>query len=137
LPLLDRPEREIRIEAVNAIGKLGNSQLADTLKQKLQALAIGSDETIAKAAAQAMSRLESIGATSIATPEVRAELTHTEAAKTLLVENAQVDEMVKSLDQVVKLDINTLRTGDLIENRYRYIEKIGKGAFGTVVLVDD
>src|SRR5690606_11872533 len=43
----------------------------------------------------------------------------------------------KSLDQVVKLDINTLRTGDLIENRYRYIEKIGKGAFGTVVLVDD
>ncbi len=36
-----------------------------------------------------------------------------------------------------KLDVCTLKTGDLIEGRYQYIEKIGKGAFGTVVLVED
>src|SRR5690606_12854066 len=124
-------------EAVHAIGRLGNAQVADTLKQKLQSLAIGSDETVARAAAQAMSRLESIGATSIETPVAPPAAAGSETARTLLVENAQVDEMVKSLDKVVKLDINTLRSGDLIENRYRYIEKIGKGAFGTVVLVDD
>ena len=35
------------------------------------------------------------------------------------------------------LDIQTLNPGDLIENRYRYIEKIGKGAFGTVLLMED
>ncbi|MDH3440071.1 MAG: serine/threonine protein kinase, partial [Gammaproteobacteria bacterium] len=35
------------------------------------------------------------------------------------------------------LDISTLEPGDVIENRYKYIEKIGKGAFGTVLLMQD
>src|SRR4029453_19041254 len=30
-----------------------------------------------------------------------------------------------------------LKNGDIIEGRYKFIEKIGKGAFGTVVLVED
>jgi serine/threonine-protein kinase len=36
-----------------------------------------------------------------------------------------------------KLDIATLNPGDMIENRYKYIDRIGKGAFGTVLLVED
>ena len=138
LPMLDRPEKDIRIEAVNAIGHLADSDSADTLKDRLRGLATGSDETIAKVAAQAMSRIESISATGAVTPEAqRSRHSAGEAAKTLLVDNAQVDEMVKSLDKAIKLDVSTLKTGDLIEGRYRYIEKIGKGAFGTVVLVED
>ena len=35
------------------------------------------------------------------------------------------------------LDISSLEPGDVIENRYKYIEKIGKGAFGTVLLMQD
>jgi len=35
------------------------------------------------------------------------------------------------------LDITKLNPGDVIENRYKYIEKIGKGAFGTVLLMED
>lgn len=35
------------------------------------------------------------------------------------------------------LDISALETGDIIDGRYKFIEKIGKGAFGTVVLVED
>src|SRR5262249_28733536 len=34
-------------------------------------------------------------------------------------------------------DLNTLNPGDMIEGRYKFIQKIGKGAFGTVVLVED
>ncbi len=136
LPLLDRPEKDIRIEAVNAIGLLATSDSADTLKNRLRSMATGSDETIAKVAAQAMSKIESISAASTAAPEARTDAPG-EAAKTLLVDNARVDEMVKGLDRAIKLDVSTLKTGDLIEGRYRYIEKIGKGAFGTVVLVED
>ena len=135
LPMLDRPEKDIRIEAVNAIGHLANSDSGDTLKNRLRSLATGADETIAKAAAQAISRIESIAATT-GTTDARVEAPG-EAVKTLLVENARVDEMVKSLDRAIKLDVSTLKTGELIEGRYRYIEKIGKGAFGTVVLVED
>ncbi|MEZ5564559.1 MAG: protein kinase [Gammaproteobacteria bacterium] len=144
LPMLDRPEKDIRIEAVNAIGKLADSASADTVKNRLRTLATGADETIAKAAAQAMTRIESIAATGDNRPGdrvgdrpgVQAE-TPAEAAKTLLVDNARVDDMVKSFDKAIKLDVSTLKTGDVIEGRYRYIEKIGKGAFGTVVLVED
>jgi serine/threonine-protein kinase len=35
------------------------------------------------------------------------------------------------------LDIAKLEPGAIIENRYKYIEKIGKGAFGTVLLMQD
>ena len=136
LPMLDRPEKDIRIEAVHAIGCLATSESADTLKNRLRGLATGADEAIAKAAAQAMSRIESIAGASAKTAEVRAEALG-DGAKTLLMDNARLDEMVKSLDKAIKLDVGTLKTGDLIEGRYRYIEKIGKGAFGTVVLVED
>ncbi len=136
LPMLDRPEKDIRIEAVNAIGRLASSDSADTVKDRLKALATGADDTIAKVAARAMSRIDSISATSVASPDMRGEAT-AGGAKTLLVDNAQVAEMVKSMDKTIKLDVSTLKTGDLIEGRYRYIEKIGKGAFGTVVLVED
>jgi serine/threonine-protein kinase len=36
-----------------------------------------------------------------------------------------------------KLDISTLTPGDVIEGRYKYIERIGRGAFGTVLLMED
>jgi serine/threonine-protein kinase len=35
------------------------------------------------------------------------------------------------------LDISTLEPGDIVDGRYEYIEKIGKGAFGTVLLMQD
>ena len=35
------------------------------------------------------------------------------------------------------LDISTLEPGDVVDGRYKYIEKIGKGAFGTVLLMQD
>ncbi len=136
LPLLDRPEKDIRIEAVNAIGRLANSDSPETVKNRLKTLATGEDDTIAKVAAKAMSRMESIAATSVTSPGTLAEVAG-DGAKTLLVDNARVADMVSSMDKTIKLDVSTLKTGDVIEGRYRYIEKIGKGAFGTVVLVED
>jgi serine/threonine-protein kinase len=36
-----------------------------------------------------------------------------------------------------KLDISTMKPGDIIEGRYKYIDRIGRGAFGTVLLMED
>ncbi len=36
-----------------------------------------------------------------------------------------------------RLDIGTLKPGDIIEGRYKYIDRIGRGAFGTVLLMED
>jgi serine/threonine-protein kinase len=64
-----------------------------------------------------------------------------EPARTLLIEKGDVDQVIKKAEEQAaasaKLDISTLKTGEIIEGRYKYIEKIGKGAFGTVLLVED
>jgi serine/threonine-protein kinase len=38
---------------------------------------------------------------------------------------------MKSAETLQRLDIATLKPGDVIEGRYKYIERIGRGAFGT------
>jgi serine/threonine-protein kinase len=57
----------------------------------------------------------------------------------LLIPEDQVAQAVHqaATAAVAKLDINTLNSGDIIEGRYKYIERIGKGAFGTVLLMED
>jgi eukaryotic-like serine/threonine-protein kinase len=57
-------------------------------------------------------------------------------ARTLLVEGP--DERVEAPPpEAPSFDLNALNPGDMIEGRYKFIQKIGKGAFGTVVLVED
>jgi len=67
-------------------------------------------------------------------PPVPASATST--ARTLLVEGP--DEKVETPPpEAPSFDLNALNPGDMIEGRYKFIQKIGKGAFGTVVLVED
>ena len=40
-------------------------------------------------------------------------------------------------EAAARLDIQTLKPGDIIEGRYKYIDRIGRGAFGTVLLMED
>jgi len=65
-----------------------------------------------------------------------------ETTRTLLA--ASEKEVAQTLQQVAaavpaagKLDIATLNPGDMVEGRYKYIDRIGKGAFGTVLLMED
>jgi eukaryotic-like serine/threonine-protein kinase len=61
-----------------------------------------------------------------------------EPAKTLLIDNQELPRSSrKTRRSGAKLDIATLKPGDVIEGRYKFIEKIGKGAFGTVLLMED
>src|SRR6266436_5782679 len=116
LPMLQRPENEIKVEAISALAKLADERRADTIRVRLQAVSNNADATISQAVARAM----------------------TELAKTLLIDNADLAKVVQEHEvQAAKLDIATLKTGDIIEGRYKYIEKIGKGAFGTVLLMED
>jgi HEAT repeat protein/tRNA A-37 threonylcarbamoyl transferase component Bud32 len=62
------------------------------------------------------------------------------AQRTQLMSEQDVQRAVKEAEKMAgpqKLDIQTLKTGDIIEGRYKYVERIGKGAFGTVLLMED
>jgi serine/threonine-protein kinase len=61
-------------------------------------------------------------------------------ARTLLMSETEVAKAVKQAEVMAgpqKLDIQTLKAGDIIEGRYKFVERIGKGAFGTVLLMED
>ncbi len=137
LPLLQRPENEIKSEAIAALAKLADERRADTIRVRLQAVANNADATISQAVARAMLELDNRFSTQQIAANQRAEKMQ-EPAKTLLIDNQDLAKVVQEQEiQANKLDIATLKSGDIIEGRYKFIEKIGKGAFGTVLLMED
>src|SRR6266403_1106652 len=137
LPMLQRPENEIKVEAISALAKLADERRADTIRVRLQAVSNNADATISQAVARALTELDNRFSTQQIAANQRAERMQ-EPAKTLLIDNADLAKVVQEQEvQAAKLDIATLKAGDIIEGRYKFIEKIGKGAFGTVLLMED
>jgi serine/threonine-protein kinase len=147
-PLLNREEKEIRVETIQALARLADEPRADQIRAQLQNQSVNPDATVARAAVRAMTELEvrfSSGVT-VATAVSPAASTHpgrptrpVEPARTLLIPERDVAKVVQQVanSSAPKLDINTLTPGDIIEGRYKYIERIGRGAFGTVLLMED
>ena len=140
LPLLSRPENEIKLEAISALAKLADERRAETIRTRLQSVSAGAtDATISQAVTRAMQELENRFSTQQIVANQRAERMQ-EPAKTLLIDNQELAKVVKQNEATAaaaRLDIATLKSGDIIEGRYKFIEKIGKGAFGTVLLMED
>jgi len=137
LPMLQRQENEIKVEAIAALAKLADERRADTIRVRLQAVSTNADATISQAVTRAITELDNRFSTQQIAANQRAERMQ-EPAKTLLIDNADLAKVVQDHEvQAAKLDIATLKTGDIIEGRYKFIEKIGKGAFGTVLLMED
>jgi serine/threonine-protein kinase len=137
LPLLQRPENEIKIEAIAALAKLTDEKRASSVKLQLQAIGQTSEAAVANAAERALQDIDNRFSTQqIAVNQRAAKMQAT--GKTLLLDNQEISSIVRQQDaQNNRLDIATLTPGDILEGRYKYIEKIGKGAFGTVLLMED
>jgi HEAT repeat protein/tRNA A-37 threonylcarbamoyl transferase component Bud32 len=163
-PLLNRSEKEIRVEAIGALAKLANEDLADQISSQLQGQASSQDQTVALAAQRAMTELEvrfasnyqllavsgtrAVGGAGAAPagsqpprPTVgrAAPTPQAGTARTMLIPEKEIAQTLQQAAAMTaqRLDIATLKPGDVIEGRYKFIDKIGKGAFGTVLLVED
>ncbi|MEJ1966629.1 MAG: HEAT repeat domain-containing protein [Gammaproteobacteria bacterium] len=162
LPFLARPEREIRAEAIQAIAKLTDERRADQVRAELQAQANTADQTIARMAHQALAELDNRMMSGNSMPTAMAAGTHpsgatpppsavrppqsaaptvsaspSEQQRTLLMSESSIAAAARQAEQAAKLDISQLKPGDIIEGRYKYIDRIGRGAFGTVLLMED
>jgi serine/threonine-protein kinase len=153
LPLVSGGEREVRIEAIQALAKLVDERRVEQLRAELQNQAGSADQTIARMAASAMAELDNrIGSISPtgsgagvttgtghtpAPPTLRPPLPPAEQAKTMLMSETAVSAAAKQAEAAARLDIGSLKPGDVIEGRYKYIDRIGRGAFGTVLLMED
>jgi len=157
LPLLNRPEREVRIETMQALAKLADDRQADRIRAELQAQQHVQDPTIVRIAGAAIAELDHrvtgnltptpapalVGASSaqmppLLPPQSQRTPSSTSAGpgRTVLMSDASVAQAGRQAE-APKLDISTLKPGDIIEGRYKYIDRIGRGAFGTVLLMED
>jgi eukaryotic-like serine/threonine-protein kinase len=149
LPLLARPEREIRLEAIQVLGKLGDERYADQIRVELQPHVTSNDQTLARMASAALTELDNrlLGLPTGAPTPPPAPAPGTRAAPaagpapapqhTLIISEADLTAAQKQAEAAARLDIGTLKPGDIIEGRYKYIDRIGRGAFGTVLLMED
>ena len=152
--LLDRPEKEIKVEAINALARLADDKRADAVRSYIQAAGSNTnDPTIEHAAIRAIEDIDLRYSSTAVAAAIKAGRTGSEPARgagrtmgaeparTLLIDRGDVDQVIKKAEEsaaaTAKLDIGTLKPGDVVEGRYKFIEKIGKGAFGTVLLMED
>lgn len=141
LKLLDRPEKEVKVETINALARLTDDKRADTVRNHIKSAGSSAgDDTIAHAALRALEDIDGRYSSTAIAAQAKADKM-VEPARTLLIEKEDVDAVIKRVEETAaasqKLDISTLRPGEVLEGRYKYIEKIGKGAFGTVLLMED
>ncbi len=158
VPLLQRPEREIQIEAIKALSHLADESHAESIRNVLNKIRQSDEATIINSADKALKELDDRFSMTVLAENKRAEKI-AENTRTMLVDDEDLEKLLHEAKEASKvaeieseepevaeapipappaiLDISTLEPGDVIDGRYKYIEKIGKGAFGTVLLMQD
>ena len=144
VPLLKRPEREVQVEAIKAISHLADEKRAETVRGVLRQIKQSEDPTIINSAEMALKEIDAKFSSSVMEENVRAEKM-AEHTKTLLIDDEDLSKLMAAEAEATKdetaatpyLDVSKLEPGTVIDGRYKYIEKIGKGAFGTVLLMQD
>jgi serine/threonine-protein kinase len=159
VPLLNSPERDVQLEAIKALSHLADDSHAEKIRGVLQKIKQADEQTIINSADKALKELDARFSATVLAENERAKKIG-EHTKTMLLDDEDLskllDEQAKARSEVAPieglpdaatvapaanapmgLDISTLNPGDIIEGRYKYMEKIGKGAFGTVLLMHD
>ncbi|MDZ7770717.1 MAG: protein kinase [Woeseiaceae bacterium] len=135
VPLLQRTERDVQVEAIKAIAHLTDQKRAETVRGALEKIKQSTDSMIINTADKAIKEIDAKFSRTVMEENIRAEKI-ADQTKTLLIENEDIESIIQAPEKNI-LDISTLTPGDVIDGRYKYIEKIGKGAFGTVLLMQD
>jgi eukaryotic-like serine/threonine-protein kinase len=138
LPLLDSAAKEVRLEVITALARLVDDSSANTVRARLESFSAESaDPTVSHAAMRAVEDMDARFSTGVRDAQQGA-ARMAEPSRTLLAEKPDFDGLARqAASPTQRLDISSLKPGDVLEGRYKYIQKIGKGAFGTVLLMED
>ena len=146
VPMLKRPELDIQVEAIKAISHLADEAHAKTVRDLFQEIKKSDDRTLVNNADKAIKEIDAKFSEPVLAENIRAEKMK-EHTSTLLLDDKDLKKFISAQEPVAidptapeampVLDISKLEPGNIIDGRYKYIEKIGKGAFGTVLLMQD
>jgi len=159
VPMLNHSERDVQLEAIKALSALADESHAETVRTVLLKIKQTDEATIINSADKALKDLEARFSATVLAENERAKKIG-EHTKTMLLDDEDLNKLLAAQAQAkeasaeaapdapeaaaapapaatIGLDISKLNPGDVIDGRYKYIEKIGKGAFGTVLLMQD
>ncbi|MGB5737400.1 MAG: HEAT repeat domain-containing protein, partial [Thiohalocapsa sp.] len=158
VPLLGNSDRAVQLEAIKAIAHLADDKHASNIRSLLMKIKTIDDPTVINLADKAIKEIDSKFSSTVVEENIRAEKL-SEHTRTLLIDDQDIESIIASakaedekaatvvtetMEQAPEapvapaiLDITMLEPGDVVDGRYKYIEKIGKGAFGTVLLMQD
>ncbi|MEO0973327.1 MAG: HEAT repeat domain-containing protein, partial [Pseudomonadota bacterium] len=149
MPLIQAPDKSVKIEAINTVVRLADQDLASTVRTRIAAQT-SNDTEVVLAIKDAIRSLDQRFPDTVSTDSIAqfgnpsrtllAEVPDASGLAELLKDSSPSDLTPPPLPDAAKasnFDITTLEPGDLIDGRYEFIKQIGRGAFGTVLLVTD
>ncbi|HID81555.1 MAG TPA: serine/threonine protein kinase [Thiotrichales bacterium] len=125
LPMLKSKEPTVAVEAMHTLAELVDSNRSELVTKSIKQRSKLAAEEVQDAATEALNRIEQ-----------RLTLDSGEYYDLASSRAGQKQEEVVQVP-VEEFDIKKLKSGDEITDRYRFIRRIGKGAFSTVLLVKD
>jgi HEAT repeat protein/tRNA A-37 threonylcarbamoyl transferase component Bud32 len=138
LAMLNRPEPDIIAAAIGALAMLADDSNVERLSTQIQPMLSAGNQAIADAARDFADQINNRFSKSNLLLDEKAKR-FAQPGNTMLIEAPDFSNAGGRATKMhaAQIDLSALRAGDMIEGRYRYVDKIGKGAFGTVILVED
>ncbi|NOY66072.1 MAG: protein kinase [Gammaproteobacteria bacterium] len=136
----------VQKEAIAALAQLADNENAEDVQHAVTQLISVNDEdvkSLAKSTAQDLADRFSGQTQMISRPEVdRLSKVEPHTPTPLDIANASTTSVHVSnsrgeASSLILIDADRLQPGDFISNRYKVIKRVGKGGFGTVILVED
>lgn len=121
LAQLGKKDESIVLEAMQTLAELVDSSQAERVVKAIKRRAHGEDEDIRAGALGALKRIN---------------------ARLVRSSRPEAAEPQPSRPRVerrkpIKFDVKSLKSGDMLSDRYRFVRRVGRGAFSTVLLVKD
>ncbi|MGM0676626.1 MAG: protein kinase domain-containing protein [Pseudomonadota bacterium] len=149
-PLIQRladGDRAVRLEAMNALVDLADARTAGDILTAVRRVSADGDSELQDMARDASARLEARFAVSSLGQGVSGQALP-EATSMLDSDTGQIAVTRTGADETAAgtrrlsfhgagLDLEALKPGETLGERYRFIRRVGKGAFGTVLLMED
>ena len=148
LPYLEDPEPNVQKEALNALAVLADEMDAELINQTIFAATEKANDEVRELATQVVKEItgrfpHAGSAQKTASEKMRDSLIENmaggsgskQASDTGTAETQQMDSVARPASETINLE--ALKPGQMIGERYQFVRKVGKGAFGTVLLVND
>ena len=122
LAQLGKQDESIVLEAMQTLAELVDSSQAERVVKAIKRRAHGEEEDIRAGALAALKR-------------INARLVRSSSRS----EQAEARPSRPRVERrkPIKFDVKSLKSGDMLSDRYRFVRRVGRGAFSTVLLVKD